>query len=431
MSPAASPTPIRVLVVDDVAGIRENLMRLLALEDDMEVVGAAPDGRLAVAAARELAPDVVVMDITMPTMDGIAAAEVIRVECPGVQVVMMSIHDQSEELRRAMLAGAREFLVKPFGTDQFVTAIRRVAARRRQDQASAVARVVEVVETGGGRVLSVFGPTGGVGRTSIACNLAVALRQATGKRVALVDANLQFGDVGLVLNAPPAKTIVDLLPHIADLDAELIGDVVANHPSGIDLLLAPARPEMAELVSAEYLKRILSKMREDYDYVVVDTDSSCSEAVLAALDLSDRIFVLLTPEMPAVKNTRLFLDMAAKIGYEREKLSLVLNRVDPNGGTDVVAIERVLGQPITFRIVADGRLLSQAMNQGQPFVLLNRKAEVSRGVFELASASLVRADPQPVPSRAAAPVQIALRGALAELTRIVRRPVRVAAAASS
>jgi pilus assembly protein CpaE len=384
MSPSASTAPIRVLVVDDVDETRENLMKLLSFEDDVEVVGAAPDGRLAVEATRSLHPDIVLMDITMPTMDGIAAAEAIRAQCPTAQVVMMSVHDEAESLRRAMLAGAREFLVKPFGADELVVALRRVAERSRADKVAA-ARPVEPTYTGGGRVFSVFSPKGGVGRTTIACNLAVALKEATDKRVALVDGNFQFGDVGVVMNVQPSKTIVDLLPHIADIDAELVGDVVLRHSSGVDVLLAPTRPEMAELVSADYLKRILAKMRECYDYVVVDTAPSFSETMLAALDLSDRIFVVLTVEMPAIKNTRLFLEVAGQLGYDREKLTLVLNRADSTGGIEVGEIERSLGHRIPVRIVSDGRLVTYALNQGEPFVLLNRKAEVTKGVFDLAA----------------------------------------------
>jgi pilus assembly protein CpaE len=373
-----------VLVVDDLAETRENLMKLLSFEDDIEVVGAAPDGRLAVETTRALKPDLVLMDITMPTMDGIAAAEAIRAECPTAQVIMMSVHDESETLRRAMLAGAREFLVKPFGADELVTAIRRVAERKRAD-ATTSHRPTAPQERAGGRVLSVFSPKGGVGRTTIACNLAVALKQSTGKKVALVDGNFQFGDVGVVLNLQPTKTIVDLLPHVADIDAELVGDVVLRHGSGVDVLLAPTRPEMAELVNADYLKRILGKMREVYDYVVVDTAPSFSETMLAALDLSDRIFVILTVEMPAIKNTRLFLEVAGQLGYGREKLSLVLNRADSTGGVDVGEIERSLGHKIPAKIVSDGRLVTYALNQGEPFVLLNRKAEVTRGLFDLAA----------------------------------------------
>ncbi|HEY3110859.1 MAG TPA: response regulator [Chloroflexota bacterium] len=417
---AAAQGPIRVLVVDDVADTRENLMKLLSFEADIEVVGAAPDGRLALESARTLQPDIVLMDITMPTMDGIQAAEMLRAEVPSAQVVMMSVHDESESLRRAMLAGAREFLVKPFGADELVTALRRVAERRKVDQAANL-KSTEPVHGSGGKILSVFSPKGGVGRTTIACNLAVALKQATGKRVALVDGNMQFGDIGVVLNVQPTKTIVDLLPHIADIDAELVGDVVLSHSSGVDVLLAPTKPEMAELVTSDYLKRVLAKMREVYDYVVVDTPASFSEAALAALDLSDRIFVLLTVEMPAIKNTRLFLEVASQLGYAREKLTLVLNRADSTGGIEVSEIERSLGHRIPVRIVSDGRLVTYALNQGEPFVLLNKKAAVSAGVNDLAKVAIGTLE-GPAIERTAAAVG-GLRGLLRMSGRAMPSPV--------
>ena len=420
--PSAPAAPIRLLVVDDLAETRENLMKLLSFEDDIEIVGAAPDGRLAVETTRSLKPDLVLMDITMPTMDGIAAAEAIRAECPTAQVIMMSVHDESETLRRAMLAGAREFLVKPFGADELVTAIRRVAERKRSD-ATTTHRPSGPQEHTGGRVLSVFSPKGGVGRTTIACNLAVALKQSTGKKVALVDGNFQFGDVGVVLNLQPTKTIVDLLPHIADIDAELIGDVVLRHGSGVDVLLAPTRPEMAELVTSDYLKRILGKVREVYDYVVVDTAPSFSETMLAALDLSDRIFVILTVEMPAIKNTRLFLEVAGQLGYGRDKLTLVLNRADSTGGVDVGEIERSLGHKIPAKIVSDGRLVTYALNQGEPFVLLNKKAEVTRGLYELAAL----AEGAERETRAEASAEAARANPFSSLARGLRLPGRPAA----
>src|SRR5688572_13362661 len=182
-----------------------------------------------------------------------------------------------------MLAGAREFLVKPFETDQLIAVIHQVAGRRQQDRAAS-SGAEQSANADGGRILTLFSPKGGVGRTTIACNLAVALRQATGSRVALVDASFQFGGAGVMLGLESTKSVLDLVPHLTELDAQLIGDVVVTHSSGLDVLLCPPRPESAELVTAEVLKQVLTAMRHVYDFVVVDTPASLTEPVLAALD---------------------------------------------------------------------------------------------------------------------------------------------------
>jgi pilus assembly protein CpaE len=163
-------------------------------------------------------------------------------------------------------------------------------------------------------------------------------------------------------------------------------------------------------------------MREVYDYVVVDTAPNFSETMLAAMDLSDRIFVILTAEMTTIKNTRLFLEVAGQLGYGRDKLSLVLNRADSTGGVDVGELERSLGHKIPVKIVSDGRLATYALNQGEPFVLLNKKAEVTKGVYDLAALAqgAVESKPEPATPKASP---------FGSLARGFRLPGRPAAAA--
>lgn len=377
------PNRINVLIVDDIADTRDNLKKLLLFEKDMEVVGAAADGRQAIEAARKLSPDIVLMDINMPGLDGISATEAIRTQGLPSQVIMMSVQDESDFLRRSMLAGAREFLVKPFSGEELVLAIRRVYERADRPATQAIAGAVES-ESHAGRIVAVFSPKGGVGRTTIASNLAIALKLEHEKSVALVDCSLPFGDVGVILNLQPTKTIVDLLPHVASLDGDLLHDLLLRHSSGVDVLLAPTRPEMAELVTADSLKAILSKLRESYDYVVADTAPSFHETNLAVLDLSDRIVVPLTLEVPAIKNVRLFLEVAHALGYPRDKLQLVLNRAGNGAGISSGDVEARLGRPIAVRIASDGLLATFAMNQGMPFVMLNRASPLSQSVFDLA-----------------------------------------------
>ena len=214
---------IRVLIVDDIPETRDHLTKLLGFETDIEVVGSASSGKEAIELAVKLQPDVVLMDINMPDMDGISATEQMAARAPGAAVVMMSVQGEADYLRRSMLAGAREFLVKPFSSDELTTSIRQVHIRERE-KLSRMA-VLPVRATNGtaaaaddrepGVIVAFFSPKGGVGRTTIATNMAVAAATDLGKKVVLVDASFQFGDVGVLLNLNPRnKSIADLAPEL-------------------------------------------------------------------------------------------------------------------------------------------------------------------------------------------------------------------------
>src|SRR5204863_2075173 len=212
---------IRVLIVDDIPETRDHLTKLLGFESDIEVVGSAASGAEALRMAGELPPDVILMDINMPDMDGIAATEKLSSEVPSAAVVMMSVQGEADYLRRSMLAGAREFLVKPFSSDELTASIRQVSARERDKQSRlAVAPMTATsassngsVPGGGGSgdrepglIVAIFSPKGGVGRTTVAVNLAVAAATELSKRVALMDGSFQFGDVGVLLKLNPRST---------------------------------------------------------------------------------------------------------------------------------------------------------------------------------------------------------------------------------
>src|SRR5687768_5171363 len=210
---------IRVLIVDDIPETRDHLTKLLGFESDIDVVGSAASGAEAITLATSLTPDVVLMDINMPDMDGIAATEALGRAVPTASVVMMSVQGEADYLRRSMLAGAREFLVKPFSSDELTASIRQVHTRERE-KASRLA-VAAPAESAGpvgtnpsgepGQVVALFSPKGGVGRTTIAVNMAVAAATELGKKVVLVDGSFQFGDVGVLLNLNPKnKSIADL-----------------------------------------------------------------------------------------------------------------------------------------------------------------------------------------------------------------------------
>jgi pilus assembly protein CpaE len=342
--------------------------------------------------AMEMRPDVVVMDINMPGMDGVAAAEIISQRLPTSPIIMMSVHGEAEQLKRSLSAGAREFLVKPFSADEFSTTIRRVYEReliRREQVAAALPAVpaappLNAEDLGEHQIIGVFSPKGGAGRTTIATNLALALHRETGGRVCLVDANLQFGDVGVLLNLNPKnRSMLDAVEG-GEPDAEITNSVVIDHSTGIRVLLAPPSPEGADLVTPAYLRKMVDHLRETHDFVVVDLPSALNDHSLGIMDAADQIVVLTALEITTIKNVRLFLEVADQLEYDRSKIRLVVNRSDSAQGIRIADVEASIRRSIDGMIVSDGRLAVLAVNRGVPFVVSHPDGALSRDITKLA-----------------------------------------------
>ncbi|MFZ0547632.1 MAG: response regulator [Candidatus Promineifilaceae bacterium] len=365
---------ISVLIVDDLRETRENVRKLLQFEPDLVVVDQAENGDDAVAKARQYRPDVVLMDINMPGVDGIGASQTIAKVVPETQIIIMSVQSEADYLRRAMLAGARDFLMKPFSGDELVAAIRRVyetrpvtpvvtavAAResaRRSGQSTAPAQE--------GKVIAVFSPKGGIGCTTIAVNLAVSMADSNYNTV-LVDGSLQFGDVAVMLNLKSSTTIVDLVERMSELDNDLVGSVVAAHGSGLKILLAPPRPEMAELVTEEHIKKLLQTLRQMYDFVIIDTSSSLNDVNLAMLDIADRIVLVTQQNLPSLKNASRFYNLSEGLDYETNKIMLVVNHGSNRLSVSIKDIVDSLKRPVVGVIPEDESAYTAA-DQGKPLV---------------------------------------------------------------
>jgi len=399
---------IRILIVDDIADTRENLAKLIGFEPDMSVAGTAGGGQEAVTLAKKERPNVILMDINMPDMDGITATEIISNTVPESPIIMMSVQGEQDYLRRSMLAGAREFLVKPFSADELINSIRHVHELekvRRQRYAPQQQQQQQQQQGGGnqggggnagnifapaqperGKIVTFFSPKGGVGRTTIATNLAVALHQTTEKPVVLVDGSLPFGDIAVILNmSPKAKTIADLIGSFETADSDVVESILTSHSTGIKVLLAPPTPESTELITGANIKHVLEALRERYAYIVVDTWPSFQEQVITMLDVADVILTLMTLEITSLKNVRVFMEIVEKLGYDEKKVQLVANRNDSSGGIKASDVEASLGRKIPHTIVSDGRTLVLAVNRGVPFVISHRDSQVSKDIFALAA----------------------------------------------
>jgi len=389
---AESKEKIKVLIVDDITETRENLKKLLFFESDIEVVGAATNGQEGVDMAQELQPDVVLMDINMPGMDGIKASEMITRRSPYTQVIIMSVQSEADYLRRSMLAGAREFLIKPFSGNELITSVRRVyqlSAEQRE-------RLSYTPQPGGtgpistsepettGKIISIFSPKGGAGCSTLAINLAIAMHKGAALKVAVVDASLQFGDISVLLNLHPKTTIADLAPHAEDLDTDLVERVLVTHSTGIKALLAPPRPEMADLVTPNTLTEILKKLRQMFDLVIVDMYSSLQDIVISILDISDVILLVTTPEIPSIKSAKLFFEVTDALEYPREKTQLVLNKADHRIGIRAEDIESSIKYKVMAQFPLDEKTVIQAINQGIPYVAGQTNSELTKAVVAYA-----------------------------------------------
>jgi len=385
---------IRVVIVDDIAETRENIRRLLQFEPDVEVVGVARTGREAIDIARDGKPDVLLMDINMPDMDGIAATEIIRKTVPFTQIVILSIQNDPSYMRRAMLAGARDFLTKPPTIDELTSAIRRAGANAHEERAKAPqASSTPNSRTGGGhplgvpgvggRVITFYSPKGGSGCTTLATNLAVCLNNED-TSVVIVDGNLQFGDVAVFLNEQGKFSILDLAPRADELDPDIIDNVTIKHSqSGVKILAAPAKPEQADTVTSDQFAKVIRYLRGLYTYVIVDTASSLTSITASAIDNSDLLILLTTQDIPSIKNSRLFLDEIDALGFDRKRIIFVMNKFDKRIGITAEKVSENLKQEITAVIPFEERVIV-SVNRGIPFLLVDKSRPISRSILSLA-----------------------------------------------
>ena len=380
---------IRVLIVDDIAETRENLRKLLQFEPDIEVVGAARTGQEAIELARETEPDVVLMDINMPDMDGITATEVLKRDVRFAQIIILSVQSESDYLRRAMRAGASDFIAKPPSGDELIGTIRSLAedARRIKDEMARLEGTGPLQpppERIGpeGKILAVYSAKGGVGCTMIATNLAVGLDTADTPTV-LVDAALQFGDVAVSLNLQVKNSFVDLASRAEELDADIVEDVLLQHECGLRVLAAPPRPEMADEVHAEQVRNVLEHLKQHFAYVIVDTSSTMDDITLTILDLADLLIAVATPEIPAIKDARLLFDLLGVLEFPKEHIFFVLNKMDRKSGITSAAITENLKYTVDGEIPVDERAVTTSVNRGVPLLLADKGQPSAKGILDL------------------------------------------------
>jgi pilus assembly protein CpaE len=384
---------IRVIVVDDIGETRQNITRMLKFESDIEVIGGARSGVEAMELCQQDKPDVVIMDINMPDMDGITATEKIRRKFPFIQVIILSIQNDPSYMRKAMVVGARDFLSKPPMLAELTHAIRSAGKMAKEEKEKASQAFPTGPSSPGtsfspgrgskGKVVVVYSPKGGTGCTTIATNLAIGLNTSETK-VILVDANLQYGDVAIFLNEQVKNSILEIAPRVDDLDEEVIREVVLKHAAtGLNVLAAPPRPEYANRIVLDQFVKLVQFLRQYYAYIVIDTSSYLSDVVQAALDNADVIVLITSQDIPSVKNCHLFLALADGSGIKRERIVFLMNKYDKRISISPERVGENLRQEVLVTVPIDEKIASTAITRGIPFIIDSKALPIGKSILTL------------------------------------------------
>ncbi len=370
----------KILVVDDDANV-QRLLEYTLKQEGYEVV-IASDGAEAVRLWGAEAPDLILLDVTLPKLDGYQVATRIRAEEPAnthVPIIMLTAEREVEQKVRGLRAGADDYLIKPFHPAELLARIKSLLARF-------APRESLLAKPPMGRILAFYPAKGGVGCTTIAINAAIALHRELGRKVCLVDGNLQFGDHRVFLDLGlDRKSIVDVV-SAPTIDADLIKHVLVKHESGIDLLLAPPSPETAELVHPQHLPMIAQMLATIYDYILIDVDQRLDDVNLGVFEAAEIVFVVMTADLSALKNVRLILETMNHLGYPPAKVQLVLNRSNAFTGINVKNAERALRRTIDHQVVNEYRGAISALNSGAPFMFNKADSPLGGSVLQFAKA---------------------------------------------
>lgn len=353
---------IKILIADDMVELRSNIRRMLATQDNIDIVGETATGEDTIEQAKKLTPHMILMDINMPRLDGLKATEMLAKDKPEIAVVIMSIQTENEYFRRAMKAGAKDYLTKPFSANELIETIQSVFTKWVKDRPE-----FGTAATRRAKVLTLFSTKGGVGKTTLAVNMAVNMAQH-GHKTLLWDCSLQFGDVAITLNQKLSRNLV-LAVEKKEFDWDDLKKQITTHPSGIDLLLAPPEPALAEAITVDNLKRVFDLTAEQYEYIFIDTAPLIDERELTLLDRTDVLFLLASLEISSLKNTKLCLKTLNDIKFDLDKIKLILNKEISNVGISPDDIEKGLAIPLFATVPMDAETAQRALNHGEPLMV--------------------------------------------------------------
>ena len=374
---------LRLLIADDSDKTREIIEKILEYEEGMKVVGHATNGKEAILMSVKFEPDIILMDINMPVLTGIEATEQIMYKLPDTVIIMMSVQKEIGYLKKTMEAGAKNYILKPFNTEEIIDTIRNTY-KKEKDKKVQIERLKEKKDARNPKTITVFSTKGGVGKSTTAINTAIAIKKETNKKVIIVDMDVYFGDICTMSDVDPSITIIELIEEIAILSSENIHDYIIETELGVDILAAPKKPEYADYVTTEHIKKISHILKENYDYIVFDMDNKFSDLNLTIMDQTDLILYITTMEITSIKNAKLGIDVMKSLNYADEKIKLVVNKSDENYGINLGDIKKVLEREIDFCIKSNDKIVVSSINKGIPIMTEKKRNNMMEGFEKIA-----------------------------------------------
>lgn len=358
--------PIKIIIADDVKDMRDMIAKMLAASRlDYEIVATCENGEEVLDTFKRKKADIVLMDINMPVMNGLEATEVITGLYPHVQVIMMSVQHETEYLKKAMLAGAKAYVMKPVDMVELIETIETTFERAKLLTPVSVSNE-KVYDA---KIISFFSAKGGVGNTSVALNAGITFHEMLSKKVLVVDLDLRFGDIALMMNRQNETTIKELMDDSPIEEFADVSSYLFSYAEGLDFLFAPKDPESAEYISKDRVHKFLELVKRHYEIIVIDTGVNFDEVTLVALDLSEKVVIVSNQEVTGIKNTKVCLKVMQTLNYDYSKIKLLINMSDDKFGISKGNVQKAFDYEILGFIPEDVKLVRNAINTGIPFAM--------------------------------------------------------------
>lgn len=369
-----------VLIVDQDLDARAEMSKSLR-GAGFAIAGEAAYGMEAVATAREVSPDIVMVHVEEPSSRPLQTSEALANALPGTPLVVYSALTDAGSVRRAMLSGAKDYLALPVRSSELAKSLYIVLEQEERKRMRLSGEMGEV--QGYATVLTVFGAKGGVGKTTLSVNLATALIRETGQTVALMDLDTSFGDVTTLLDMPFERTLSDAVKNVEFLNRGNIREFLTRHSNGLHVLPAPASPADWANITPQQVRQVIKLLAETHDYLIIDTPGAFNEVVAASLEAASLVLMVTSMDMASIKDTIVALDLLRSWSFPEEKLKIAVNHSSQANGVKPEDLSTALSREIFWQIPYD-RAITATNQIGQPAVMSKPGARVSQSVTELA-----------------------------------------------